>query len=277
MAEVAAGAGEERLRGRAVHVDVLGVREDELGEAERVLLARLLAHEELPGDHLVEVLRAWRQGRGVLVAARHDLHVLALEVGGVAARLRHDLRADDARGRAPVRPEDHVLHLVDEDRRLVVERLADHHVHPQRLVRPARGRRPRAGTAATFTKTCGSLRVSGSQRTRSRASSIWRTRCASGDVQRLDRAGADDAVGLEGVAALEALDRVHERPAVDGASPSGAGSGRRARPREGRRRRAAARARAGSAGPRACPARPSSASRRAPAPASGSPAAASAR
>ena len=60
------------------------------------------------------------------------------------------------------------------------------------------------------------MRVSGSHRSRSRASWICRTRCASGDVERRDGAGPDDAVGLEGVTALEALDGVDERAGVEG-------------------------------------------------------------
>ena len=269
MAEVAPGAGEERLRGRPVHVDVLGVREDELGEAERVLLARLLAHVELPGRDLVEVLRRGGERGGVLVAARHDLHVLALEVGRVAPGVGHDLRADDARGRAPVGPEDHVLHLVDEDRRLVAERLADDDVHAQRARPAGRGRRPTGGTAARSRRCAAPCASRGaSVRARGPARSA-RTRCAAGTLSASIVPRPDDAVRLEGVTALEALHRVHERAGVEGRAVGGRVRAP-GRPRAGRRRRAAAR-RERRRRPTACPARPSSARRRAAGTGGGSP------
>ena len=134
VAEVAAHAGEERLRGRPVHVDALGVREDELGEAERVLRPRLLPHVERPATTCARFSGVGGQRRRVLVAAGDDLQVLAGEVRGIAARAGDDLLDRDAVRRVPVGAEDHVLHPVDEDRRLVVEGLAHDDVHPQRLV-----------------------------------------------------------------------------------------------------------------------------------------------
>ena len=97
MAEVAPGAREERLRRRAVHVDVLVVRKDELREAQRVLrpglLPQMKACPPAPrrGSRPSPAApprrrRRWRRSR-----------VLALEVGRIAARVRDDLLLRDAR------------------------------------------------------------------------------------------------------------------------------------------------------------------------------------
>ena len=62
----------------------------------------------------------------------------------------------------------------------------------------------------------GCFTISGSQRSRSSASSIWRTRFATGTSSAAIVPAPIDTVGLEHVAVLEALDGLDERARVEG-------------------------------------------------------------
>ena len=177
-----------------------------------------------PETTRVEVLRVDGQGRRVVVAGRHDLQVLAREVARVAARVRDDLARDDAGGRVPVRAEDHVLQAVDEDRRLVLERLADDDVHAQRLVGGLRVGRPQAEERDVHEQ----VRVLahlGQPAHALHGELDLAHAMGEGDVQAGDRSRTEDAVRLHAVAALEALHGVDERRVV-GACVGGGASGR---------------------------------------------------
>ena len=70
--------------------------------------------------------------------------------------------------------------------------------------------------SGTLTKIVGSFAIGGSQRIALHRQLHLPDAVRDRDVERLDRPRADDAVGLEAVPALEALDRVDERPGVEG-------------------------------------------------------------
>ena len=114
--------------------------------------------------------------------------------------------------------------------------------------------------SGTFTNRFACSLTWGSQRMRSMASWICRTRWASGDVQARDRSRAEDAVRFQAVAALEALHGVDERRVVRRAARRRRG-GRRTRgggrrPRRGRPRAGPARASSGRRAARGRPAAP---------------------
>ena len=165
---------------------------------------------EAAGNHLREILWRRRQRRRIVVAARNDFQILFCEVGGIAARVRNDLLHRDPARRIPVRPEDHVLHALNEDRRLMVERLADDDVHPERLVAGDRIGGPQAkerdvhediGTIVELRQPAHPL-----HRQLDLADAIGERH-----VDRFDRRRANHPIVLEPVARLEALDRLDQR------------------------------------------------------------------
>ena len=156
----------------------MGVREDELGEAEGVPRARLPPQvSSLPETDRVEVLR--RRGSAGAFSSPLATISMSREPGtpGRAAR-RHDL-LPEMRRRVPVRPEDDVLHLLD---KIGVSRPSDLPTTTFMRSGSARsGRRPRAGKAGR-SRRCSAPFDSGSQRIRSSASSICRTRFVTGTL-----------------------------------------------------------------------------------------------
>ena len=200
MAEVAAGAGEHVRSGGPVHVDVVGVGEDELREAERVAWPRLLPQAQAPGQDAGDVLGRGRESLRAVFAAGHDLHVLAREVAGIAARVGHDLVHDDAVGRVPVGTEDHVVHLVEEDRSHVPDRLADHDVHAHGLLAGTRVGSPQAEEGEVH-EHAGALRHVGQPAHALHGQLDLAHAMRHAHVEGGHRVAPDDAVGLEAVAA----------------------------------------------------------------------------
>src|SRR5690606_19491164 len=85
VAEVAARAGEQRLRGRAVQVDMLLVRELELHGPERVAGAGALTDSQPAlSQQRNRLFRRLDDLTGIGRAA-HELHAFALEVSGIAS------------------------------------------------------------------------------------------------------------------------------------------------------------------------------------------------
>ena len=150
------------------------------------------------------------------VAARaHQLHVLAAEVAWIAGEPRQRLVAQDVAGHIPERRELHRAHLADEDRRLVLHRLADDHGHRQRRAR----RVARVGECPQLEgrDVDRDRRARGELRQPAHAFQReldLRDACRERLVQRGDRLPAEHAVLCEPVPRLEAGDARGERVRV---------------------------------------------------------------
>ncbi len=180
----------------------------------------LLPDRQLARHHLRQVLRRRLQRRRVVGAAGDDLQVLARHVAGVAPRLRDDLLHRDPVRRVPVGPEDHVFQLLDEERRLVIQRLPHHHVHAQRLLDAARigGPHPEQRHVDEEVRAIVQLRQP--------AHALHRQLdlpdpLRQRHVERAQGAGANHAIGLEAVPFLEALHRLHDRWRIESAGVDG--------------------------------------------------------
>ncbi len=157
MAEIAPHAREQLLRRRAVHVDVVVVRKDELGETERVAWARFLADEQAAGrppapDSPVSLpwparfRRRWRRSPcppwSGMPGSRRALGTISFSViarGGFqyGRKMTYSICSTKMR-------------------RLVIERLADDDVHAQRLA-PVAGSVAQRRNSATLMNTFGSI------------------------------------------------------------------------------------------------------------------------
>src|SRR5512140_644000 len=85
VAEVAAALGKELPRRRAVQIDVVAVREDELELAQRVRGTRALTDAQRASRHAREVVRGRCEDGRILVAAAHDLEALVVQITGAPA------------------------------------------------------------------------------------------------------------------------------------------------------------------------------------------------
>ena len=54
------------------------------------------------------------------------------EVARVPLKFGYDLCSNDVEGKIPLRPEEDVLHFLGKYRRLMIESLSHHNIHPQR-------------------------------------------------------------------------------------------------------------------------------------------------
>ena len=194
------------------------------GQMQRMLFARLLlqdarliildepfnAIDARTSADLLALVRGWHAENRTVIAALHDLEMIAPQVIHVLANLGQQLVAQDARGYVPVRVEHHLVDRSEEHRR-AVPRSADDHRHLEHLfagpVGPGQGMehevrnvdddvrtRHLAQPAPTFHRQLDLLHA-----------------LPQRNIQRGKRLLAENAVRSESMSALETLQALDER------------------------------------------------------------------